>query len=79
MAGLLIEIGVADAAVDGVVAETHICQIAGAVQADRDVAGQIGHVIVDAGVPAIGELWNEIGERAATDNASDRLSARWFA
>ena len=62
VARLRIEIGVADSAVDGAVAETDICQIAGAVQADRNVAGQIGHVIIDAGIPTIGEHWNEIGE-----------------
>ena len=62
MAGFRIEISVADAAVDGAMAYADIRQVAGALQADRNVAGQINHVIVDAGIPAIGEYWNEIGK-----------------
>jgi uroporphyrinogen-III synthase len=62
VAGLRIEISVTDAAVDGAMAEADIRQIAGTVQADRNVAGQIGHVIVDPSVPAIAEHWNEIGK-----------------
>ena len=49
LAGLRIEISVADAAVDGAMAKADIREIAGTVQADRNVAGQINHVIVGAG------------------------------
>src|SRR6516225_11240435 len=62
VAGLLIEISVADSAVDRAMAEADIRQVAGAIQADRNVAGDIEHVIVDTGVPAIGEYWNAIGK-----------------
>src|SRR6516165_10731748 len=62
VASLLIEISVADAAVDRAMAKADIRQITGAIQADRNVAADIDHVIVDTGVPAIGEHWNEIGK-----------------
>src|SRR6516165_6142994 len=72
VAGLRIEISVADAAVDRAMAETDIRQVAGAIQADRNVAGDIDHVIVDTGVPAIGEHWNEIGKPAVScESATD--------
>src|SRR5262249_19236523 len=56
----LVEIGVADAAVDRAMADADIRQIAGTVQADWNVAGDIGHVVIDAGVPAIDENRNQI-------------------
>ena len=62
MAGLRIEISVANAAIDGAMADADIRQIAGAVQTDWNVASDIDHVVVDAGIPAIGENWNEIGK-----------------
>src|SRR5437588_2081169 len=43
--GLWIEIGVAQPAVERAMTEADVGQIAGAVLADRNVAGQIGHVI----------------------------------
>ena len=52
MAGLRIEIGVAAAGVDRAVSDANIRQARGLVSANRDVAGDIGHVVVDAGVPA---------------------------
>ena len=52
MAGLRIEIGVAAAGVDRPVTDTNIRQARGLVGANRDVAGDVGHVVVDAGVPA---------------------------
>ena len=52
MAGLRIEIGVAAAGVDRAVSDAYIRQARGLVSANRDVARDIGHVVVDAGVPA---------------------------
>jgi hypothetical protein len=52
MAGLRIEIGVAAAAVDGAVSDANIRQAVGLISANRNVAGDVGHVVVDAGVPA---------------------------
>ena len=51
MAGLRIEIGVAAAGVDRAVSDADIRQTRGLISADRDVAGDVGHEVVDAGVP----------------------------
>ena len=51
VAGLRIEIGVAAAGVDRAVSDAYIRQARGLVSANRDVAGDVGHVVVDAGVP----------------------------
>src|SRR5882724_6896380 len=52
VAGLRIEIGVAAAGVDRAVSDAYIRQAIGLVSANRDVAGGVDHVVVDAGVPA---------------------------
>ena len=51
VAGLRIEIGVTAACVDRTVSDANIRQARGLVSANRDVAGDIGHEVVDAGVP----------------------------
>src|SRR6185503_8119050 len=60
VAGLRIEIGVAAAGVDRAVSDADIRQARGLVSANRDVAGDVGHVVVDAGVPAQCELRYQI-------------------
>lgn len=61
MAGLRIEIGIAAAAaVDRAVPDANVRQAVGLVSANRDAAGDLGHVVVDAGVPAQGELRHHI-------------------
>ncbi len=60
MAGLRIEIGVAAAGVDRAVSDAQIRQAVGIVSADRYIAGDVGHVVVDARVPAQGELRHQI-------------------
>ena len=60
VAGLRIEIGVAAAGVDRAVSDAQIRQARGLVSANRDVAGDVGHEVVDAGVPAQGELRYQI-------------------
>jgi hypothetical protein len=72
VARLRVEIGVTDAAVDGAMAETQVGKIARMEEADRDVARYIGHVIVDAGIPAHRELWNHIAEAIGRLTESDR-------
>ena len=51
VAGLRIEIGVTAAGVDRAVSDANIRQVRGLVGANRDVAGDVGHEVVDAGVP----------------------------
>ena len=72
VARLRVEIGVTDAAVDGAVADTQVGKIARMVEADRDVARYIGHVIVDAGIPAQRELRNQIAEAVGRLTETDR-------
>ena len=43
-------------------ADADIREITGTVQTDWNVAGDIGHVVIDAGVPAIDEHWNQISK-----------------
>src|SRR5690348_14870903 len=62
MAGRRVKISVATACVDRTVPDTYIRQAVGVVSADRYVAGDVGHVVVDARVPAQRELWNQITE-----------------
>src|SRR5436309_12417337 len=60
VAGLRIEIGVGAAGVDRAVSDSNIRQARGLVSANLDVAGDIGHEVVDAGVPAQCELRYQI-------------------
>jgi hypothetical protein len=60
MAGRRIKISVATACVDCAVPDTYILQTVGVVGADRYIAGDVGHVVVDARVPTQRELWNQI-------------------
>src|ERR1700676_2021321 len=62
MPGHGIEIGIAAAGVDSVVPDPEVCQAGRAVDADRYVSGDIGHVVVDAGVPAQRELRHHISK-----------------
>ena len=60
VAGLRIKIGVTAAGVDRAVSDADIRQTRGLVSANRDVAGDIGRVVVDAGVPA--QLENSVSD-----------------
>ncbi|MGY3118133.1 hypothetical protein ACVWXQ_002070 [Bradyrhizobium sp. S3.14.4] len=74
VAGLRIEIGVAAADVDRGVSDAYIRQAIGLVSANRDVAHDIGHVIVDAGVPAQLEYRRHIPK--APCRVADRVRPR---
>jgi len=50
--GLRIEEGVPAAGVDDTVADADIRQAVGVIRPNRHVAGDVGHVVVDAGIPA---------------------------
>src|ERR1700675_4478067 len=62
MPGRRIEISVASACVDRTVPDTYIRQSVGLVGSNRYVAGDVGHVVVDAGVPAQSELRDQIAK-----------------
>ena len=54
--GLRIEVGVAAAGIDCAVADTQVRQPSGIVGSHRDIAGDVGHEVVNACVPAQREL-----------------------
>ena len=60
--GLRIEIGVAAAGVDRAMPDTDIRKTRGVVGPDRYVAGDVGHVVVDACVPTQGEYRQQIAK-----------------
>ena len=74
MAGLRIEIGVAGAAVDRAVTDAKIGQPVRIVGADRNVAGDVGHHIVDAEIPAQRRLRNKIAEACHRIGPAARMS-----
>ena len=69
LAGLRIEVGVAAAGIDRAVADADVGQPSGVVGADRDIAGDVGHEVVNACVPAQRGLRDEVAE------AGDRIAA----
>src|SRR6516165_11961289 len=66
---LLVEIGVAGAAVERAVPDADIREADRAVGADRNIAGQVGHDIVDTGIPTQRELRRQVPE--ARDHVAD--------
>jgi hypothetical protein len=60
--GLRVEIGVAGAAVDRRMPDSDIGEPVRIVGSDRDIARQIGHVVVDAVIPLQGRLREDVSE-----------------
>src|SRR5262249_8604250 len=60
--GLRVEIGIGATGVDRAVAYADVGEVAGVVEADRNVAGDVEHVVVDALVPAQARLRVEVAE-----------------
>jgi hypothetical protein len=58
--GLLVEIGIAGAAVQRAVADADIREPGSVVGAGRNIAGQVGHDVMDAGIPAQRELRRQV-------------------
>src|SRR6516162_8291247 len=63
---LLVEIGVAGAAVERAVPDADIREADRAVGADRNIAGQVGHDIVDTGIPTQRELRRQVPKPVTT-------------
>ena len=74
VAGLRIEIGVAAAGVDRAVTDTYVGETGRVIGPDRDVAGDVCHVVVNAGVPLQCERWVQIAE--CGERAIDAVEAR---
>src|SRR5262249_11388522 len=60
--GLRIEVGVATTGVDRAVPDPEIRQAGRVVGPDRHVAGDVGHVVVHARVPAQRRYWDHVSE-----------------
>src|SRR5262245_21230288 len=72
--GLRIEIGVAAAGVNRTMPNADVRQARRVIGPDRYVAGDIGHVIVNAVVPAQRRYWQDISE--AAHRVADAVEAR---
>ena len=62
VSGLRIEIGIAAASVDRAVPDADVGETRRVVGSDRYVAGDVGHVIVNAVVPAQRCYWQDISK-----------------
>ena len=69
--GLLIEIGVAGSAIQRAVADADIREAGSIVGAGWNIAGQVGHDVMDAGIPAQRELRGQVPE--ACHRVADRV------
>src|SRR4051794_22534661 len=62
VSGLRIEVGVGGPRIERLVSEAKVREAVGIVSPDLDVAREISHVIVDAGIPAQIEHRREVAE-----------------
>jgi hypothetical protein len=51
LSGLRVEVGIADAAIQGIVPDSDICQARAVIFPDGKIARHVGHEVVDALVP----------------------------